>query len=99
MQSNIAVLPMQGTEFSEVTEGDSFDQLPHWVPGPKRQIVFQSAGLDRDAGWRFAGLGPCAIQRLDLDSGDLEEIASESGRDLLQPRQAQDGSLYFIRKP
>jgi hypothetical protein len=76
MQSNIAVLPMQGTDFSEVTEGDSFDRLPHWVPGPKRQIVFQSAGLGRDAG------GP-----------------SESGRDLLQPRQAQDGSLYFIRKP
>ena len=99
MQSNIAVLPMHGTDFSEVTEGDSFDQLPHWVPGAKRQIVFQSAGLGRDAGGRFAGLGPCAIQRLDLDSGDLEEIASESGRDLLQPRQAQDGSLYYIRKP
>jgi hypothetical protein len=34
-----------------------------------------------------------------VDSGDLEEIASEDGRDLLQPRQTEDGTLYFIRKP
>jgi len=99
MRSNIAVLPVHGTEFSEVTEGDSFDQVPHWVPGPKRRIVFQSAGVGRDAAGRFASLGPCTIQQLDLDSGDLDEIASEAGRDLLQPRQMEDGTLYCIRKP
>jgi hypothetical protein len=109
MRSNIAVLPVQGTDFSEVTEGDSFDQFPQWVPGQrvsgqggpgtKRRIVFQSAGIGRDAAGRFAGLGPCAIQQLDLDSGDLEELASETDRDLLQPRQSEDGSLYYIRKP
>jgi hypothetical protein len=109
MRSSIAVLPVQGTDFSEVTEGDSFDQFPQWVPGEhvsgqhvsgtKRRIVFQSAGIGRDAAGRFAGLGPCAIQQLDLDSGDLEELASDSDRDLLQPRQAEDGSLYYIRKP
>lgn len=99
MRSNIAVLPVQGTDFSEVTEGDSFDQVPHWVPGAKRRIVFQSAGVGRDGAGRFAGLGPCAIQQLDLDSGDLEELVSENDRDLLQPRQSEDGSLYYIRKP
>ncbi len=99
MRSNIAVLPVQGTDFSEVTEGDSFDQVPHWVPGAKRRIVFQSAGVGRDGAGRFAGLAPCAIQQLDLDSGDLEELVSENDRDLLQPRQAEDGSLYYIRKP
>jgi hypothetical protein len=99
LRSNIAVLPVHGTDFSEVTEGDSFDQLPRWVPGAKRRLVFQSAGIGRDAAGRFAGLGPCAIQQLDLDSGDLDEIASENGHDLLQPRQSEDGSLYYIRKP
>ncbi|MGA2601463.1 MAG: hypothetical protein ABSH09_31245 [Bryobacteraceae bacterium] len=98
MRSNIAVLPVHGTEFSEVTEGDSFDQVPHWAPGGKR-IVFQSAGVGRDAAGRFAGLGPCTIQQLDLESGDLEEIVSEAGRDLLQPRYTSDGTLYYIRKP
>jgi hypothetical protein len=99
MQSNIAVLPVRGTDFSEVTEGDSFDQLPQWVPGPGRRLVFQSAGIGRDAAGRFAGLAACAIQQLDLDSGDLEELAAEEGRDLLQPRRTADGTLYYIRKP
>jgi hypothetical protein len=99
MQSNIALLPVQGTDFSEVTEGDSFDQLPRWVPGAKRRIVFQSAGIGRDAAGRFAALGPCTIQQFDIGSGDVEELASESGRDLLQPHQTEDGTLYYIRKP
>jgi hypothetical protein len=99
MRSNIVVLPLHGTDLSEVTEGDSFDQFPQWVPGAKRRIVFQSAGVGRDAAGRFAGLGPCSIQELDLDSGELEDVASESGRDLLQPRKTEDGTLYYIRKP
>ena len=99
MRSNIIVLPLHGTDLSEVTEGDSFDQFPQWVAGAKRRIVFQSAGVGRDAAGRFAGLGPCSIQELDLDSGDLEEVASESGHDLLQPRKTGDGTLYYIRKP
>jgi hypothetical protein len=99
MRSNIVVLPLHGTDLSEVTEGDSFDQFPQWVAGAKRRIVFQSAGVGRDAAGRFAGLGPCSIQELDLDSGELEEMASEPGRDLLQPRKTEDGTLYYIRKP
>src|SRR5580700_9225258 len=99
MRSNIVVLPLHGTDLSEVTEGDSFDQFPQWVEGARRRIVFQSAGIGRDAAGRFAGLGPCSIQELDLDSGNLEEVASEPGRDLLQPRKTEDGTLYYIRKP
>jgi|SRR5579863_2091296 len=99
MRSNIAVLALHGTDIAEVTEGDCFDQVPRWVPGARRRIVFQSAGVGRDAAGRFAGLGPCTIQQLDLDSGDLEEVAAEAGHDLLQPQQTGDGTLYYIRKP
>jgi len=99
IRSNIVVLPLHGTDLSEVTEGDSFDQFPQWVAGANRRIVFQSAGVGRDAAGRFAGLGPCSIQELDLDSGDLQELASEPGRDLLQPRKTENGTLYYIRKP
>jgi len=99
MRSNIAVLPVDGTDFSEVTEGDSFDQVPQWVPGAERRIVFQSAGVGRDTAGRFAGLGPFAIQTLDLDSGELDVVESQPGRDLLQPRQTADATLYYIRTP
>lgn len=98
-RSNVAMLPLHGTDFSEVTEGDSFDQLPQWVPGAERRIVFQSAGVARNAAGQFVGLGPCAIQHLDVNSGDLSELASDEHHDLLQPRQTEDGTLYYIRKP
>lgn len=98
-RSNIVTLPVPGTEFQEVTEGDSFDQAPQWVPGNRRRIVFQSAGVGRDAAGRFAALGPCAIQELDLDSGNLEEIAADPSHDFLQPRKTSDDVLYCIRKP
>lgn len=99
LRSNIAVLPLRGTDFSEVTEGDVFDQFPRWVPGEERRIVFQSAGIGRDGAGNFAGLGPCTIQELDLRTQSLDELASEDGRDLLQPRKTSDGTLYYIRKP
>ncbi len=99
IRAHIAVLPLHGTDFSELTEGDSFDQVPQWIPGAKRRIVFQSAGVGRDAAGRFAGLGPCTIQELDVDSGELNEVAADQGRDLLCPHQTADGVLYYIRKP
>jgi hypothetical protein len=98
-RSSIVVVPVHGNDLTEVTEGDSFDQFPQWVPGAGKRIVFQSAGVGRDAAGHFAGLGPCTVQTLDLGTGSLEETAAENGRDLLQPRISADGTLYCIRKP
>jgi hypothetical protein len=75
--SNIAVLQVEGTDFSETTDGDSFDLAPRWVPGTRRRLVFQSAGVGRDGAGRFAGVGPFSIQELDLDSGDMVCLAEE----------------------
>jgi len=97
--SHIAILAVEGTDFFEATDGDSFDIAPRWVPGPGRRIVFQSAGLGRDSAGRFAGLGPFAIQQLDLDSGDMRCLADEPEYDLLGPQRTSDGSLYYIRRP
>jgi hypothetical protein len=99
VRASIVVVPVHGTDLTEVTEGDSFDQFPRWVPGPGKRLVFQSAGVGRDAAGRFAGLGPCTVQTLNLDTGDLDETAAEDGCDLLQPRMSADGTLYCIRKP
>lgn len=99
VRSNIAILPVHESGMTEMTEGDSFDQSPRWVPGPRREIVFQSGGVGRDAAGNFAGMGPCTIQKLDVDSGELLEIAAENGFDLLQPSVGADGTLYYVRKP
>jgi len=97
--ANIAVLQVEGPEFFEASEGDSLDLAPRWVPGAGRKLVFQSAGVGRDGGGRFSGLGPFAVQQIDLDSGEMECLAEEPEHDLLAPQKDASGALYYIRRP
>ena len=97
--ANIAVLHVEGPEFFEASEGDSLDLAPRWAPGPGRKLVFQSAGVGRDAGGRVLGLGPFSVEQIDLDSGEMECLAEEPDRDLLGPQKAGDGATYYIRRP
>jgi len=98
--TNIAVMKADGAGLNEVTEGESVDLSPAWVSGGgPRRLVFQSAGIGRDASGRFTRLGPSAIQSLNLDSGDLETIAEDPAADLLGPRMLADGTLLYIRRP
>ncbi len=97
--ANIATKRAEGGALTEVTEGDSTDLAPQWIPGSPRQLVFQSAGVMRDRDGRYSGLGPYTIQRLDLDSGNMTCLAEEADSDFLGPQIAADGSLYFLRRP
>jgi hypothetical protein len=99
MTANLAILNAEGSDFREISEGDSVDLAPRWAPGPDRKLVFQSAGLGRDASGRFTGLGPFAIQQLDLESGEIQTLAEEAESDLLGPQMSADGALYYIRRP
>lgn len=95
----ITVIDPQGRGLREVTEGDSVDEAPSWAAGGDKAIVFQSAGVGRNQmGMRIA-LGCYAIQKLDLDSGQLSTLLEDDATDYLLPRMAADGSLYFIRRP
>jgi hypothetical protein len=99
ISSNIAVLDGNGGNMREVSEGDSLDRAPSWVPGDRHQLIFQSAGLGRDSSGRQNGRGPFAIQQLDLESGELKSLAEDSGSDLLGAKVTADGTLYYIRRP
>ena len=97
--ANLAVRPAGDTGFGDVTEGDSVDTAPRWIPGEGRRLVFQSAGVGRDRHGRFAGLGPFHLQRLDVDTGDMTPLVEDPRHDLLGPQMSADGTLYFIRRP
>jgi hypothetical protein len=97
--SNIAIMRADGTEFLDVTEGDSVDLAPSWVPGEPRALVFQTAGVARDADGFARGHGPFSINKIDLDTGEMTGLAEDPKSDLLGPRVAQDGALYYIRRP
>jgi hypothetical protein len=97
--ANLAVLKTDGSDMTEVTEGESADQAPRWAPGPGRRLVFQSAGIARDSRARFSGFGPFTVQLLDLDSGHISCLAEDARFDYLWPRIGADGTLYYIRRP
>lgn len=97
--ANLAVRPAGETGFGEVTEGDSVDTAPRWIPGEGRRLVFQSAGVGRDRHGHFAGLGPFTLQRLDVDTGEMTPLLEEPRHDLLGPQMSAGGTLYFIRRP
>ena len=97
-----ARIVVSGDEHSdalEMTEGDSLDEAPSWVPGAGRTLVYQSAGVARNQAGYVVGFGPAAIYKLNAVSGHLETIAEDVRHDLMLPRIAGDGSLWFIRRP
>jgi hypothetical protein len=97
--ANIAVVLGDGSGLREVTEGDSVDTAPRWIPGDSLRLVFQSAGVGRDRDGHFAALAPYAIQELDVDNGDLTTLAEDPQHDLLTPQKTADGALFYIRRP
>lgn len=85
--------------FKELTEGDSFDTAPRWVPGEGKKIIFQSAGIGRNARGQFAKLGPFSLQELDEERGEMNTILEDSKFDYLAPQMLADGRLFYIRRP
>lgn len=97
--SHLALMRPEGKGLREITEGDTIDAAPAWVPGRKNQLVYHSAGIGRDAAGQFAELGPAAVYRLDLERGDVVCLVEEPDHDLTAPRVASDGTLYYLRRP
>jgi hypothetical protein len=97
--ANIGVKMAGESGLKELTEGDSFDTAPRWVPGESRKIVFQSAGIGRNRMGQFLALGPFSIQQLDLEAGELTPRLEDRQYDYLAPQCLADGSLLCIRRP
>ena len=97
--ANLALLSADGSDLTEITDGESIDEGPRWMPGSKRRMVFQSAGLARTPRGRPSSHGPFSIQQIDLETGDMSSLAHDDHFDFLWPRVAPDGTLYYIRRP
>jgi hypothetical protein len=95
--ANLTIL--KGHTLRELTEGDSIDAAPSWAPGGGRQLVYQSAGVGRNAQGHPIGLAPFTIEKLDLDGGRLSTLLDDPQYDFLLPHMTVEGDLYFIRRP
>jgi len=99
---NVAVMKGDGKGLREVTAGDSTDECPAWVPSAdpsKHVLVYQSAGLGRNAHGMVVDRGPYAVFELDTDGGEMKTMLEADDRDYLSPRVGADGSLYYITRP
>lgn len=97
--SNIVVMDADGSNYRELTGGDTLDTAPAWVPGQADAVLFQSAGLARSPAGHVLAQGPASIQMADPATGSLTSILEDPRLDFLQPRVGANGFLYFIRRP
>lgn len=97
--ANIGVMFKDENSVKELTEGDSVDTAPRWVPGKPRRLLFQSAGVGRNRQGHFLALGPFSIQELNLDTAEMNTLLEDAKTDFLAPQMTEDGTLYYIRRP
>lgn len=95
--ASIALCERAGVQ--AITEGDCIDEAPSWIPNNKKQVVYQSAGLARNQSGAYIGQGPSAVQKLDLETGEMTTLLEDSGFDFLSPHLTAGGDLYYIRRP
>jgi hypothetical protein len=102
---NLAVMKEDGGEYALVTDGDTIDRTPSWVPvAPdvtegRHQLVYASTGIGRSAAGTVAGFAPSEILLLEPERGTLKSIASHREYDYLAPRMTRDGTLFAMRRP
>ena len=97
-ECHITLVSLTGGSTRTLTEGDSVDDNPSWSR-TSRRIYYNSAGIGRDMAGAYRGVGPSAICCLDLDRKVVEDVYAQAGHDCLLPREAPDGSIYFLRRP
>jgi hypothetical protein len=97
--STIAVMRADGSEPSEATEGDSSDMAPSWVQGASDRVLFQSAGIGRNAAGMAIARGPFAIHELDLGASEVKTILEDEKSDLMSPKMDSRGQLFYIQRP
>jgi hypothetical protein len=97
--ANIGVKTTGEGGYKELTEGDSFDTAPRWLPGQETKIVFQSAGIGRNERGQFAALGPFSLQQLDTETIEMTTLLEDPKFDYLAPQMLADGRLFYICRP
>ena len=97
--ANIAIMPVKGARPNDITEGDSIDLAPRWLPYEKKALVYQSAGIARNSNGFVLNRSPFRIEKLDFIAQDVTCLAEDENYDFLEPQMTSDGTLFYIRRP
>lgn len=98
--SDIGVLDSGTAEIKTLTGGDSRDANACFSAADPDKLLFDSAGVGRNASGEFTGkYAPAAICSFHLSTFEIEELLADEKSSFVKPRQTQDGTLYYIRRP
>ena len=97
--ANLAMMDADGSNYREITAGDTVDGAPVAVPQVEQQIIFQSAGIARSPEGHVLAHSHTSLQMLDLHSGQLSPVLDDPQFDYILPRLSANGNLLFIRRP
>ena len=95
--ANVVSMSRDGSEYRELTTGESCDTSPCWIDD--HRVVYQSQGIARSSGGYIMAYGPASIQLLDMESSEIEPVLEDPAFDFLQPRVCSAGHLYYLRRP
>lgn len=97
-ERHIALMRADTARYEVITQGDTRDSSP-FLSRDGRTLYYASAGLARDEHGFSIAQGPGTLLRMNLPTGDLEEIAGDAQFDYIRPKEGPDGTLYCIRRP
>lgn len=98
--SQIGLLDGKNSELKTLTDGDSRDKNAYFSPTEPNTVLFDSAGVGRDAQGNFSGkYSPAVICSLNLDTLEIKEVFGDGQISYTKPKQAKDGTLYCIQRP
>ena len=97
--ANIAIMPINGAMPHQITEGDSIDTAPCWIPHKRKALVYQSAGIARNRQGFACDRSPFRLEELDFERSEINCLLEDPAYDFLQPKMAEDGTLFYIRRP
>ena len=99
-ERHLAVVTSDGTDITVCTEGECRDANPKWSRAEENVVLYDSCGLGFDGKMNFVQYGPRSIYRVNVKTGDLEEVLEGTEKaEFLRPYESADGTLYCIRRP
>jgi hypothetical protein len=97
--ANIALMNIDGSNYKELTGGDTLDSSPAWITDEPDTILYQSSGIARNSEGFVVAQGPASIQMLDMQKGEISTVREDEKFDFLQPKVTPSGELLFIQRP
>jgi len=99
LERHITLLKVDDSYSQGITEGESADCNPRWSLRDENMLYYDSAGIGYDGSGHFAGFGPRGVFRLDIKTGELDEVLVGGKYDYYCPFEDEHGNLYYIRRP